>query len=46
MSSLYNLSVKTLKNTDWQLGSLRGKVSFRYYRLYAKLNNKHNALYR
>ncbi|KAI8079713.1 thioredoxin-like protein [Gilbertella persicaria] len=25
-SSLYNLTVKTLKNTDWELGSLKGKV--------------------
>ncbi|KAL9559915.1 hypothetical protein PS6_000525 [Mucor atramentarius] len=26
MSSLYQLSVKTLKNTDWELSSLKGKV--------------------
>ncbi|OBZ84479.1 Peroxiredoxin HYR1 [Choanephora cucurbitarum] len=27
MSALYNLTVKTLKNQDWDLSSLRGKAS-------------------
>ncbi|KAI8992180.1 thioredoxin-like protein [Mycotypha africana] len=26
MSALYNLTVKTIKNTDWELSSLRGKI--------------------
>ncbi|KAG2232977.1 hypothetical protein INT48_001040 [Thamnidium elegans] len=26
MSSLYNFTVKTIKNTDWDLSSLKGKV--------------------
>ncbi|CAO3689798.1 unnamed protein product [Rhizopus stolonifer] len=26
MSALYNLTVKTIHNRDWQMGSLKGKV--------------------